>query len=437
MTVESTWCYHVKGVCKNFYPDDQAFCAWNVFSSEEAADISKFANPSGFAGTEWQSESCLGDGGYQASRDFPPSNSPDSSCNSEFEGGGGGGGSSATTVPTTSEGTGNTSEGTSGTTDPTGGAEEEEVYLCSQQSPWKCANLQPDNALVGYPLFPDPYDDINDSNRSLRDSCWISVNPDAPPYRSRCTKALSQNDAVTKCQDDCQAYKDALEETCAGDAGCDLVTPIDCNLDGSYVNSSGQSIVGDPDGEKPVKKSLVSGWECDGELLALSDGPFNQFEAYATLVTPQGATAGVSSLRGYLGYKLPGCASNASTCTITIDTLVGFTSSIAGRYSERSGAGGVFEVQQMGFQSTAPFTGTWNRTRGTVTFPAALVNAQFWSRGVLIDSTPVTSEYGAYSIETDQIVGTLADGGPLSLNLFLDLPFSGAVSVSLRTVSPI
>lgn len=437
---EKTFCYHDTGVCNSFYPSSQEFCAWNVFHSEAAEDVAKFGGVGGFAGsTEPQSDSCLNDGSTdQESKDFPPSTTPKSSCNAEFEGGsggGGGGGSSASaTVPTTGGETGETTDDTTSTTDTTGGGEER--YFCSTQSPWKCANVQPDNALVGYPTYPDPYVDANDSpHYALWDTCWSAVNANSPPFKSKCVDAVSELAARNQCQLDCGAYKMDMEETCADDATCDLVAGIDCNLDGSYINSDGMAIVGDPEGEQPVKKSLLTGWECDGEPVKVNEGPFKHFEGSATLVTPQGVSAGVGSFRGYLGYKLSGCT--PSTCTVTIDTLVGLTRAVEGGYSDAAGMGGLFEVQQMGFQSTVPFTGTWNRSRKTVTFPDAVMSNQFWASAVLVDGIPVTSGYGAYTVETSQVVGTLiTDDGPLALNFVLDLPLSGVVSVSLRTLPP-
>lgn len=450
-TKTATFCYANRDLCKSSFPDDQAFCAWNVFSSMDPADISKFSNPDGFAGHadennvqgEWQEGSCMDS--HQSSKDFPPyPGHPDSDCYSESGGGSGGGSgqsSASATAPTTSAGTDSTTGSTTGsttddssTTESTGGGLEK--YICSTQSPWKCANLQPDNALTEYPSYPDPWADPNESTHALWDACWSKVNTGGSPHLSKCAMAVSPEEATTICQDDCKEYRTMLEEACAGDPDCDVSTTIDCDLDGTYVNSSGMPISGDVGGEKPVLKSNVPSWECDGEALVGGGGSYHQFEGSATLVTPQGDSAGVGSFRGYLGYTLSGCT--ATECTITVDALVGLTKAVEGGYSDAAGAGGLFEVQGMGFQTTAPFSGTWSRVRDTVTFPDATMSTQFWADAVLVDGTPVTSGYGAYTIETDQIVGSLrTDDGPLSLNLTIDLmPFYGVVSVSLHTLDP-
>ncbi|MDC0718383.1 hypothetical protein [Nannocystis bainbridge] len=306
------------------------------------------------------------------------------------------------------------------------------------QSPWKCANLQPDSALAEYPTYPDPWTDANQLTHSLWDNCWSRVEVDGTPYHySKCVMGLSEADAASICEDDCKEYRKGMEEACAVDPDCAIVGSIDCDLDGSYVNSSGVSITGNPSGERPVLKSTLSGWECDGEALLPKDGAYHQFEGSATLVTPQGDSAGVSSFHGYLGYTLTACS--PAQCTLTIDSLVGLTKAVEGGYSDAAGAGGLFEVQHMGFQTIAPFTGTWNRSRGTVTFPDATMNTQFWADAVIVDGTPVTSGYGAYNVETDQLVGSLrATDAPLTLNLTIDMmPFYGIVSVSLHTVPPV
>jgi hypothetical protein len=454
-----TYCYQNQGLCKSNMPDAVDFCAWNVFSSMDPEDVEKFSSTDGFAGygaefdgddnDRWQEPSCLGDGSgeptHRESKKFPPyPNRPDNECYSDSGGGSGGGSgqsSVSATAPTTSAGTDSTTGSTTGsttddssTTESTGGGLEK--YICSTQSPWKCANLQPDNALTEYPSYPDPWAEPNQSTHALWDACWSKVNTGGSPHLSKCAMAVSPEEATTICQDDCKEYRTMLEEACAGDPDCDVSTTIDCDLDGTYVNSSGMPISGDVGGEKPVLKSNVPSWECDGEALVGGGGSYHQFEGSATLVTPQGDSAGVGSFRGYLGYTLSGCT--ATECTITVDALVGLTKAVEGGYSDAAGAGGLFEVQGMGFQTTAPFSGTWSRVRDTVTFPDATMSTQFWADAVLVDGTPVTSGYGAYTIETDQIVGSLrTDDGPLSLNLTIDLmPFYGVVSVSLHTLDP-
>jgi hypothetical protein len=436
--VEATFCYDAGGtVCKNFTPGSQEWCAWNVFASEDPEDISKFANPDGFAGLEWQVGSCMGT--HQESKDFPPSNTPESSCNDEHTPNGS---ASATETPTDGGNDETTIELTSTTaadtsSSETTGGESDNVYLCSMQSPWKCANLQPDNALTDSPAYPDPYTDPNEPTHTLWDACWSAVNLEGPPL-SKCVEAVSDAEAVTKCQTLCNEYREAMEMECGDDVDCDVVTSIDCVLDGNYINSAGQQTNGDPGGEKPVKKSDLPSWECDGEPVKTGDGPFNLFAGSASLVTPEGVTAGVGNFNGYLGYSLSECG--LLHCTITVDTLVGLTSGVEGGYCDAEGMGGLFEAQRTGFQMTAPISGKWHRLTNKVTFPTAVMNFQFWADAVLVDGAPVTPGYGAYSTEIDQIVGKLGKLGlkigPLSLNFVLDLPFSGVVSVSLHTLPP-
>lgn len=432
-TLTATFCYHDGGACKNNFPDDQAFCAWNVFSSEDPADVSKFSNPHGFAGhAAWQEGSCLGAGGHQSSKAFPPD--PDkegNGCYSESGGSGGSGQSSASAGGTTTTGGTTTDDPT--TTGGTGGGLKE--YICSTQSPWKCANLVPNDALAEYPAYPDPWTEPG-SPDELWDNCWSEVNVNGPPHKSKCAMALSVEDAVTTCEKNCKEYRKTMKEDCDSDPDCLVQTTIDCDLDGTYVNSSGQAIAGDPTGEKPVLSSTLSGWECDGEALLPSEGSSHPFQGSATLITAEGVSAGVASFRGYLGYSLTECTS--STCTLTVDTLVGLTKAVEGGYSDAAGGGGMFEVQEMGFQSRAPFSGTWNIDRDTVSFPNAVLNTQFWAGAVLVDDAPVMSDYGVFTVETDQIVGSLgAAEGPLSLNLTIDMmPFYGVVSVSLHTLPP-
>jgi hypothetical protein len=63
------------------------------------------------------------------------------------------------------------------------------------------------------------------------------------------------------------------------------------------------------------------------------------------------------------------------------------------------------------------------------------VDTRFWASAVHVDSLPVTSGYGWYSAEIDDVVGKLkTKHGPLSLTLKLDLPEYGLVSMSLYTL---
>jgi hypothetical protein len=316
------FCYHADGVCKGNAPGPQEWCAWNVFHSEAPADISKFSNPIGFAGYDWQEGSCEED--YQMSKDYPPSNEPQSSCN---DGPGGGPTSDTTPQPTTSDGESESADETGGT----GG--DDDVYFCSPQSPWKCANLFPDDALSADNLsYPDPYTDPNEPLHVMWDACWSAVNPTESPYLSKCVHAVSAPDARTKCQDWCNQYRLAMEEACEQTFECDLQMTIDCALDGTYINNMGQQTVGDQEGEQPVMKGMLPGYECDGEVAELGEGPFVQFVASASLDTPEDLSADVGNLRGFLSYELSECT--LFTCKITIDTLIGLNGAVEGGYTD-------------------------------------------------------------------------------------------------------
>ena len=64
---------------------------------------------------------------------------------------------------------------------------------------------------------PDvPNTDPDDPTHSLRDACWSAVNPEGSPL-SKCVVAVSEADAVTKCQDLCNEYREAMEMECAND----------------------------------------------------------------------------------------------------------------------------------------------------------------------------------------------------------------------------
>lgn len=248
-------------------------------------------------------------------------------------------------------------------------------------------------------------------------------------------EAIGEADARNKCQIACEEYQKMLTNLCTTDVDCALVSAIDCALDGTYLNSSGQMIMGDPDGEQPLLTSQLPGFACDGEPMKLSDGPYLAFTGSAGLVTPEGVSAGLGNFRGFLGYKLSEC--NPGKCTITIDTLVGLTRDAEGGYSDAAGMGGLVELDGMGFQGTAPLVGMWHKNNKRLTFPSAELNAEFWANAVLVDGLEVTPGYAAYPVEIDQVVGRLAaEGGPLSLNLVVDMQVSGVVTVNLRTLAP-
>lgn len=432
VTKSSVYCFNANGtVCKGGEPSAQEWCAWNQFHSQDPADISKFSNPDGFAEITWQAGSCLGDGGYQESKLYPPDpNKPDDTCRDQSSGSGGGSGASSAD-PATSGGDPTT---TAGTTDTTGGADDT-VYFCSMQSPWKCADLDPDSALMDLTAYPDPYTDPNKALHTKWDACWSAVEQDESLYLSKCVDAPSDFAARVGCQQWCDQWRIAMEDACGKDVDCNVVTTIDCALDGTYVNNLGLQVLDDEEGEQPVKKSLLPNYACDGEPMKVGEGSFVQFEASAALITPQGVSAGIGSFRGFLGYNLSECT--PGNCTITIDTLVGLTDAVEGGYSDAGGMGGMFEIHGMGFQATAPISGLWQRHPGRVIFPHEVMKTQFWAREVLIDGVPATSGYGAYNADIDRIVGTLAaEDGPLSLSLVLDMPYYGLVSVSLHTLPP-
>lgn len=456
--LEAKFCYQVGGTCKNYYPDDKEFCAWNVFSSEEPSDINKFVHvvgqyPNAFHADEkgkkgsWSPNSCFNDVDVQASKAYPPSNTPKSSCNDDYEPPNGTSQSSPTSLSTPTTGLPTTGDLTTGLTDVTtssGATEatgetgstggEEKQYLCSRQSPWKCANLSPDDALSD-DMHEDPYTDAMQATHTLWDDCWVEINSPSLNKLSKCTTALTPEAAETTCQNDCNQYKMMMEALCADDTNCALVTSIDCDFDGVYVNSAGISVSVDAAEEEPIL-TPVSGWECDGEDLKLGTGPYLPFEASASLLTPQGDVAGVSNLHGYLGYKVPACTPLMATCDIHIDTLVLLSSTATGGYTDSNGAGGVFEIEGMGLQLTQPLAGTWYVNRQSAVFPSDALSGEAWAKSMSIDGLPVTIGYSMFTFEVDHTVGSLDffGSGALELNLFFTLPVSGTVMMSIQTL---
>lgn len=436
MVAEQTYCLQVNnGLCLNYQPEAEEWCAWNVFSSQSQDDIDKFKPPAeGDADIVTKKGGlCVGGGnGELESKKFPPDpQNPGNTCND--------GATTTTSAATSDSATDPTTSGTDGTTggpgetsDTTGGPAQD-IYFCSQQSPWKCANLDPDSALADDGIV-DPYTNPMIPTHAGWDACWCEVS-DAPPALSKCVEAISEADARNKCQIACEEYRKVLQDLCTTDVDCALVSTIDCALDGTYLNSSGQMIMGDPEGEQPILTSQLPGFACDGEPIKLSDGPYLPFAGSAGLVTPEGVSAGLGSFRGFLGYKLSDC--NPGKCTITIDTLVGLTRDAEGGYSDASGMGGLFELKGMGFQASAPLVGIWHKNRKRLTFPSTELNAQFWANSLLVDGLEVTPGYSAYPVEIDQVVGSLAaEGGPLSLNLVADMQVYGVVTVNVRTLPP-
>ncbi|MCY1070386.1 hypothetical protein OV090_36925 [Nannocystis sp. RBIL2] len=404
-------------------PNDTELCSWNWFGDNDHLGMMEVLHSERVA-------SCIGDGGYPQGN-FPEWYSPphDEGCVGQAPGGGDEGGqSSATsgTEPTTGAPT--TTEASSSTTgeDDDGPGD----YYCSLLSRYKCADITPDDAL-GTDLHYNR-DLAQYPSDALYDACWTSkITYSGAPQWTKCVyNALDVDDARSKCQDACEALNTDLDDKC-DNVGCSF-QPIDCVLDGNWTDEFGTPHAND-NFEKPKKIGTIDGYECDGEVLVIGEGPFTQFEGSGTIITPDGHSAGMTDVRGFLSYSLSSCSS--TTCTITIDTLVGLTSHAEGGYTDAAGSGGTYELQQIGFQIRAPFSGTWDKIRKNITFPTDVMQAQFWGGPVLIDGVTVTDNAGVLNAEIDQIVGSLqSTTGPLTLNLTYQMSLFGTASASLQTV---
>ncbi len=432
------YCYDNTGnVCNNYWPVDAQYCAWLVFGSQDELVIQKFtASLDGSASHEWTAVVCDAEGPEVETELFPPNPAqPGNTCNANNNGGGGGGGGSGT--PTTSDGSagtsGSTGDATGSTGDTTGGPGDMKTYLCSKQAAHQCADLFPDNAF-GISQN-DPYTDPNDPLSSLWDECWSAVNPNPPKHKSKCVDALNSGDALTQCQDRCGEFKTAMADLCKA-PDCEILRDVDCLLNGTYLAADGMVVVGDPMGEQPVLLEGEPSWECDGpplQPLLVDPGSLHAFEGTGVMITPEGVSVGMSGLRGYLSYSLSSC--DAVTCTITIDALVSTTVHTEGGYTDAAGSGGVYILDGTGFWSSAPFSGTWYKERGTIAFPTATVSLDFWAGSAVVDGVGVAENAGPYPAEIDQVVGSLrSTQGPLTLNLNYEMPMSGTVSLSLRTL---
>lgn len=329
------------------------------------------------------------------------------------------GGSSATGGGSTSTGGGSTS-GDPACEDPTGGAQD--TYLCSLLSPTKCVDISPDNHLESeFGADPWPMDPV-------LDVCWAPIESDPLPAKqiSKCQDAASTNDARLACQQDCDAFNKEVVKQCAL-KGCTVVKEVDCVLDGN--------VDGEPDAFEGPHEATgeCNSWRCpDGfDMLPAWDGSseFAHFTGSGSMIMNDGHVAGMSSIRGYIGFSLTNCT--LSSCDVTVDALEGLTRYAQGGYTDAAGGGGTYEIENMGFRGRTAFSGTWDKARDTVSFPTAVIQAQFWASNVYIDGLPLP--YGFEVIEINQVVGSLSsETGPLTLNLSYNLGF-GTISVSLTS----
>ncbi|WAS96786.1 hypothetical protein [Nannocystis punicea] len=428
-TETKEYCVVAEPLCWNDpKPNDTELCSWNwfgddahqgdmtVLTADQVGNCSGSGIPRGNFPVWYypaKSKGCVGQ---------EPGNSSGGSGQTSATSGG-----DSTTEPTTTAPTTTDTETTGGLNDGPG------TYYCSLRSPHKCANISPDDALGNDPYNRDPglYPEDDDY-----DACWTStVNLLAGQKKlSKCVVAQSQADAKSKCEDGCTNFNDSLTMACAN-AGCSVPKYVDCIFEGDWTDELNNDDIDGDEQEEPWKIDLVDAndWQCDGEPLIIGDGPFTQFEGSGTIITPDGHSAGMTGVQGFLSYSLSNCT--ATTCTITIDTLVGLTGHAEGGYTDAAGSGGTYELQQIGFQSRVPFSGTWDKIRKNITFPTDVMQAQFWGGPVLIDGVSVTDNGGVLNAELDQLVGSLqSTTGPLTLNMTYQMSLFGTASASLQTV---
>lgn len=393
-------------------------CSWNLHTDLDHASVTYFEH------SLLESTAC--EEGWLKGARFP--SDPNSTCGSpevSGSGGGSGGGGESTAEP---EPTGGESTGES-TGEPV-----EEVYLCARNIPHKCADLLPDDVLAGYgDNYKDPYIDPEVPSHSEKDACWGLINPDAPPIWSPCVSALDAGMARAKCDVICSTYQDDINNKVKAVCGdnnpdCRVVTEVDCAMDG-IVN-------GDMDAfDAPEKLAETPGWECDGEVMVpVWDGvsELKLFEGAAALVTRDGLTVGMGNLTGFVGYTLPNCGPNDTICQIDFDALQLLTHFVEGGYTDALGNGGTYTVDRMGLQALNVFSGTWYKSRGTISFPTAVIQAQIWGGDTTLNGDTVPGQFGVSVVVIDQIVGNLDSLlDPLSLNLTYNAP-EGTVSFSLR-----
>lgn len=403
------FCIDVQKTCTQ--PPTNQICSWNWYH-----DVSLTEN---FTDPTVVKNACVGKGIQMGA--YPDIGEADG-CSGEGAGGSGGGSGTPTTgdpttgAPTTGESTGETDGGNL-------------VYLCSLSSAKKCANLLPDDA-----LGTDIYYDEN----PLRDHCWAKVNTEsATPIYSKCAEAPDVDAAKAICEANCRETMEMLTTTMKATCGwteqggwppgCQLVTDIDCEIDGHDAVTDQ-----DDDDDIVALESEHPSYECDGaHLIEESSEDSSLFLGVASVVTPDGYTVGASNVMGTLDYTLSGC--NSTTCQITLEGLVGLSSVLQGGFTDASGAGGTYLIQEVGFQARNDVSGTWYKQRGTIVFPNESLDLQFWSGVVDLDGLTVPGVPQS-TVSVNQLVGNLpSETSPLTLNLSYSDSF-GVASFSLTTL---
>lgn len=406
-------------------------CSWNHYN-----DL-VHDSPTYFSPVELYKASCE----YQdwMSGSFPPDPTPGSSCGSpDYSSSGGGGSADGGSGATDGTPTSGSSEPTSGgsTGESTGGSEKE-LYLCALNVPDKCADLVPDNVLAGQ--FDDPYVNPNTPDDAEKDACWGKIDLMAPsaghPILSPCVEAETATLARALCDQLCDDFQDNIDDKVqalcgVGDPNCKVETEIDCAMDGQVGNPPAAD-----SWDAPHKLSETPGWACDGPPMVPAWEGYSQhklFDGSATLATADGLIVGLRNLSGFFAYSVPTCPAAATQCVIQFDALQLLNHQGTGRFVEADGDGGPFTVDRIGFQTRNIFSGIWTKTRGTISFPTAVIQAQIWAGETTIDGSPVLGIFEPIVVEVDQIVGNLQSiQGPLNLNLVYNSP-EGTVALSLQ-----
>lgn len=411
------YCIKMNKQCQ--VPEADKYCAWNWF--DDVSGEGDFPEAVGFKndcknvpGVE-NGENPAYMPGYVCDPDG--SATAGGSTGGSASGGGSTGGQSSAGEPTTSMGS------------TTGSGSGNVLWLCAKNAHTKCADLVPDEAL-GDDVPSDP----------ARDECWGALSEDPNVYLAPCVEAppgevpMAQDNARMKCQMLCSARMEDIHLKMGNVCGvfdndCYINKAIDCAINGQ--------IDGVPESwDNPAELSKSPGWACEGGKammpVYLGQSEFVVFHGYGTVITPEGVSAGVSNVTGAIAYELSACTS--AECTITIDAIQGFTYTAEGGYVDAAGGGGTFKLEQMGFQSGSIISGTWHKQRGNISFPDAVLDAQFWVGPVTVDGVPITTHLESYSIPVDQMVGSLRnESNPLTLNLAYNTDF-GTVTVSLQTI---
>jgi len=416
--VTRTFCIVEGKLCK--VPTSPQACSWNIYNDLDHTENFQYTNIA--------YEDCAPE--WEEGR-FPPVEN--STCGGA---GGGSGGGGDTGSPTGGpEPTGGSEDSTGGST----GGSGKDVYLCALNVPTKCADLLPDDILAGFGgTYKDPYIDPNIPDDTEKDACWGAINVNAPPENilAPCVEAETANQARSICDSLCNTYQDDIDlkvEAICGmnNPNCKVVTEVDCAMDGQV----GAPPAADSQ-DAPAKLSENPGWACDGPVMVPAwegTSEFRLFEGSATLVTADGVTIGTNSLTGFVGYTLPSCAAAATECQIDFDALQLLTREITGGYMDATGDGGKYALERAGLQALNSFSGTWYKSRGTIVFPTAVIEAQIWGGTASLNEDPIPGEFGVSVVEVDQIVGDLASaGGPLILNLSYQVP-EGTATLSLQT----